>query len=199
MRTIYLLLSGLMLSGCLSSLPLNISEEDWALLSEEQKLEAYKQQSVIDQKRYESSLKADEQERQAELARLAQIEHIRQRADYGDRIYCIFDPVRLKQGKRWNEIRPTAAELFRGEFQEVELFPYVSGYTDSLWLEFDQAGNRVWICRSQSALNGRHYGCDALVGTFSDFSRGTGKTLRIDDRINGELRCSYTGREKYRR
>jgi hypothetical protein len=194
MRTFLPLVLAIAISGC-TTYPLGLDEESWHELSPQQKLEASQKQADLDQAR--DLRLAREAEARAEAAREAanRLMLLRQQARYGERVQCVLEPISHHRSGDWRKLEPAALDLVLGVQVEVEFYePGRASQVREAVAWFD--GQRVQICPGEYAARYRSEACIIAVGHYRDYQRGMRRQIDSKGFLQGQLDCSFVGRER---
>lgn len=176
-----------LLSGC-SMHPLGISDDEWAQMSQDQRMQAYHEQATLDKAEQaarlrEAELRAEEERHQREILELR-----RQQARPGDLVQCVIEPLARKQGKGWKPVQGVAFELVRGESQRVMLQDIEGRSQRSAWAVFSPSGQTIALCGYESDTDDLN-DCARLNVTSRELARGTHQRLERNRHFEGEIRC----------
>ncbi|MBE0471192.1 MAG: hypothetical protein IBX55_16990 [Methyloprofundus sp.] len=183
MKILTLLFLVLTLSGCVAMAdkkPLNISESDWEVMSDEMKLYAYERQARLDAQRQASV--------QAQFEHRAPA-HVQADA-YGDRVQCTLNGESRLAGK-WRKTDPFGFVVATGD--RVEFNYYTNKHSAYGYATFD--GVTVQACGTTNLPS--H--CVSIAATAHQLDRG-GVTQQVTSRdfFRGEMSCSLSGRPSRR-
>lgn len=188
----------LLLTGCLNSYPLGMSEEEWVRLSPDQQFQARSQQARIDeQKRMEREARAEaERLRQTmeEQAYQDRIDHSYRDARYGDVIQCVLEQSVIDFKPGWRDGEPVGFTLVRGEGKLIDIYSARDQKTTSLWVGLDDNGMTLRLCRKEPTGHSRsNTSCVDIVATTHQYRRGLHHSFDHND-MRGSLYCtlSYT-------
>jgi len=177
----------LFVSGCVTSHPLRISDQDWLHMSSSERLRAHEKQADLDRVRL--ALRAEE--KSAEVALLQrkqeQLSKLKQNARYGDLVECILEPLEVRYSRKRKASRPVAFSLVRGEIKRLNFEDQKGRYRTKGWAEFHADGQIISICQHQSPSGLRE--CVDLLGTTKELHRGIKKKISVDKFLRGTLRC----------
>ncbi|WP_417830925.1 hypothetical protein [Terasakiella sp.] len=186
----------LLLTGCLNSYPLGMSEEEWMRLSPDQQFQARSQQAEIDeQKRMEREARAEaERLRQTmeEQAYQDRIDHNYRHARYGDVIQCVLEQSVIDFKPGWRDGEPVGFTLVRGEGKLIDIHSARDQKTTSLWVGLDDNGMTLRLCRKEPTGHmGNNKSCTDIVGTTRQYHRGLRQAFNHND-MRGSLYCTLT-------
>ena len=196
MRTLILPLSLLfVLAGCLPTRhPLGINDEDWQVMSLEQRLEAQEKQAELehaDRVRKAEQKAAPEAEATRQPLQPLQAETRRAPAApvrYGERLQCVLSQAKVRIADKWRPVESTVLDVSRGQVTEFTLAE-PAGQKGRLPLNgfarFD--GQILTIC--PSADENRREGCTRVLGTFEDFRRGIDQSIEAAGFLRSKLHC----------
>ena len=182
--------SALGLAACTSN-PLGMSDQEWAALTPEQRLQVRQKQLEYAQA-LEQRQAAALAERQAQARqRAAELELRRQQARYGERVQCVLAPAQGWFNQQWRDIEPLALDLLTGSEQVVtvrQMQVHAPRYSARAYARFD--GQQVSLClrsESESSPNNR---CVRFLGTFADYRHGIAQPVHSHQYVRGQMRCS---------
>ncbi|GGF57918.1 hypothetical protein GCM10011332_09280 [Terasakiella brassicae] len=189
----------LLLSGCLNSYPLGMSEEEWMRLNPDQQFQARRQQAEIDeQKRMEREARAEaERLRQTmeEQAYQDRIDYKYRHARYGDVIQCVLEKAVIDFKPGWRDGEPVGFTLVRGEGKLIDIHSSARDRkTASLWVGLDDNGMTLSLCRKEpTGYSRNNKSCTDIVATTHQYRRGLHYSFDHND-MRGNLYCtlSYT-------
>ena len=194
MRLLVTILLTMTVLGC-TSYPLGLDKDSWHELSPQQKLEASQKQADLDQAR--DLRLAREAEARAEAAREAanRLMLLRQQARYGERVQCVLEPISHHRSGDWRKLEPAALDLVLGVQVGVEFYePGRASQVREAVAWFD--GQRVQICPGEYAARYRSEACIIAVGHYRDYQRGMRRQIDSKGFLQGQLDCSFVGRER---
>lgn len=195
-------LMAVMLVACGPFYPLGIPESQWLAMSNEQRLQAQQKQAELDrtaEERRMAEARARESEsrvresearmREAEVMRQHQeMQNLRQRARYGDRLQCVIGSAEARIAGRWRNVEPVVLDLVRGSgmgFLVRE--PHERMQTEGSAV-FD--GQALYICRDFNGHRSPH-NCSRSAGSFEDYRRGFTQRVDVHDFLRGNMRCNF--------
>ena len=177
-----LVCSALLLSGCMSSYPLGMSEEEWVRLSPEQQLDARSRQAEIDQvereRRAEAARLAAEQQR---LEQQAREERIRNAAP-GDLVQCVLDDAQGYYAGDWRAADPMGFTLVLG-FPETIALAEQDRSSRQVQVHASFDGAQVELCRPH------RNDCTRLAATQNQLQRGVSRQVHLERVLRGRLYC----------
>lgn len=183
MKKIIFMLTGLLLlSGCQQN-PLGIKDEQWQLMTLEQRLQAQAQQASLDEK-------ARERRHQEALLKQQQLEEkqrqkaiLRQQAAVGDLIDCSLSAVSVKANGKWQEGISHAISLLKDDEESIALVSKKHNHQSvAFTMSFD--GLNVRVCDAY----GRR--CDQLSATGQAWMRGVKGSIQTDY-LQAQMYCQY--------
>ncbi len=178
----------LLLTGCFSTNPLRIPDEEWKQLSREEQMRAYEKQAELDKVRLEAEARERAAQIEAEARKQQALLELRQNAEYGDLVQCVVEPLQVKFYSKWKPAQPFAFDLVRGETREVTIDDKQARSSTRAWVRFDESGQRVSLCSSEPGRYGSG-NCDSLLGTSRDFHRGIERQIKVEEFAQGAMRC----------
>jgi len=185
-----LLGAAILVNGCGTSYPLDLTEEEWEAMSPEERAETRKKQAALD-KAEEERRAAEAKAREAEAReRAEELAKARREADYGQRVQCVLRDAEARFAGRWRAIEPITLDLATGMELAVDLAEPAEGglrYSDEGYASFD--GQTVQICDRPADERRDTDRCARLLGTFKDYRRGLRETVKGRDFLRGQLRC----------
>jgi hypothetical protein len=162
-------------------------------MTNEQRLQAEEKQAALDRAKAEQRA-AEARAREAEAAaRFAELERRRRSARYGERVQCVLSEAHVSLGGKWYAIEPVPLDLVRGlkiGFEVIERKER-NPYRDSSNYAFF-TGQTVSIC-PEGDSTGSSQACLRMVGTTSDYEKGTVHFLESPRFLKGTLRCELFG------
>ncbi len=180
----------LALTACGTRYPLGIPEDQWLVMSTEQRLQAQQTQSKQD-RAAEERRAADARAREVEAARQqAELEWRRSQARYGERVQCILSDAQTRLGGKMRSIEPVALDVVQGAFTEVDLSEpagQTMRFRTTVFAHFD--GQTLSICPGASDDPIRAGTCIRLLGTIADYRRGLDQHIGEGNFLRGRLRC----------
>ncbi|MDP3535684.1 MAG: hypothetical protein Q8S08_09880 [Halomonas sp.] len=181
----------LIITGCASSYPLGMSEEEWQALSPERQLQIREQQAALDMRKAEERRAAAAARQAVAEAEALALRSALQNAAYGQRIQCVFEG-HAYFGRDWQPIEPVAFDAVVGHTIDVPLVS-VSAYRNRQgYARFD--GQRAQLCRRDPALYGSNNRCATLAGTQRQLGRGVTRDIFADDFVRGRMSCDLPPR-----
>lgn len=178
-----LFIAALFLTGCLASHPLGISSDVWETMTEEQRVEAYEKQSVIDEQRRQERLAREERERQEAL----RMEKKRAEAGFGELVQCTLTGGQLHRRGDWRPAQSSGIEVLRGETRTWTLHEQDRPSSRrSVNIHFD--GVNVQVCNTSGS------NCDNLAASQRQMQRGATQRISVDRHIRGPLTCTLAGK-----
>lgn len=178
----------LLLSGCMTFNPLNISDEQWSRMTQAQQLKAYEQQAELDRARIEAAALQRQARIQAERKRQDALLARKQNARYGDLVQCVLEPLEVQYNNKWKPTQPIAFELVRGESQSLRFQNSSQKYSTTGWVLFQPDGQTLSLCRHRSDRTDSKQ-CTNILGTTKEFHRGLRKQIQINNFLKGQIRC----------
>ncbi len=182
----------LLLTACLQTYPLGMSEAQWKALSPQEQMQARVKQAELD--RIEAARRAEEQRREEKRkeAEKARIASLYASARYGDIIECAVEGGIADFHPGWKKYQRAVVSLVRGEIKEVSLRSESGSDTQEFWAALNHEGNTVKICDSEPSRGSSD--CATVAGLTSDFSRGIRQTVSLKEIFNSaEVLCAYRG------
>lgn len=181
MNKLLFLLMAVCLTGC-TFYPLGISEQQWQVMTQEQRHQAYLEQAQLDEAERERRAQLRQAQLVLEEQQLREREQRLQQAVPGDVLQCVLDRVEVDFGKnKWRPANSLAVELLQGEEQTLELERADKNYQRrSLTARYEPL--RLRLCDRD--------GCASLAGTSREFQRG--KRQQIQGRsFRAVVKCQY--------
>ena len=179
-----------LLFACGPRNPLGIPDEQWAVMTPEQQLQARNQQAELDlamaQKRAEEARqKAAEAE-----ARKAELEAMRRNAPYGDRVQCVLEGGQAYLNRNWHPVSAFGLDLVRGYEEEFTMEVASGRYSRMPILGYAlYDGQTITLCRLPREDTYRHEDCLRLVGTRRELQQGLDNFVSASEFLRGRLRC----------
>jgi|APIni6443716594_1056825.scaffolds.fasta_scaffold102716_2 hypothetical protein len=180
------------LAGCLPTRhPLGISDEDWQVMSLDQRLQAQEKQAEFE---HADRVRKAEQKAAPESEAVRQpVQPEARRAPaapvrYGERLQCVLSQAKVRIADKWRPVESTVLDVSRGQVAEFTLVE-PSGQKGRLSLmgfaRFD--GQILTLC--PSADENRREGCARVLGTFEDFRRGIDQSVEANGFLRSRLHC----------
>lgn len=174
--------AALLLAGCATNYPLNISEDEWKRLTPQQQLDARHRQAELDQaareRRAEAARKAAEQER---LEQKHHQERLRN-AGPGEVVQCVLENAEGYYAGNWRPAEPTGFTVLRGYSETVTLAEQ-NRQTRRVQADARFDGAKVELCRPNRNE------CATLAATQNQLQRGVKRDIRLDRTVRGTLYC----------
>lgn len=184
---IFSTLAALLLTGCMTSYPLGMSEDEWERLSPQQQLDARERQAELDQR---------ERERRAEAARIAAEEERRERerreqrlrnAQPGEIVQCVVNNAEGYYAGAWRTAEPVGFTVVRG-YPEVIDIPEQDRATRRVQAEARFDGAQITLCRPNRNE------CTTLAATQNQLRCGAQRNIQLNRVVRGTLYCDTPNR-----
>lgn len=169
----------IILVGCANTNPLNISKEQWNLMTQEEKFEAYKKQSELNMLEQKRRITESKEKEALYLKRLAELDNLRSNAVYGDRIQCVLSSVEIFRRGEWISASPISLDLVRNNKDYIEI--RTNNNIDKLSFNFQ--GTSIEIC----SLNKSN--CAYAHATQRQLIQGYNTKLEELNFLKAELYC----------
>lgn len=179
------LLLSLFLSGCAFH-PLGINDEQWQNMSHTEKMQAYQEQSRLDEIRRKERAEAARKEEEARIARQKALEERIRNARFGDIVQCVLEPASSYRKRQWQDAQPVVFELFKGQSEPFRLQTLDGRDGAKFKASFNENGLAVTLCDHYSDRR-----CATLPATYREFKSGVRRSLKVKDTLKGILRCDY--------
>lgn len=203
-----------LLTGCLTTYPLGMSEEEWLRLTPDQQYEARQEQAQRDheyrQRRIEVGLdqaEADLAAAQRELAaskeeRRRLEDELRREQDYNRRnrrgirpLECIIYDGTYDFYPGWRHYDPIRFEIQPAETRDLTVHKKSSHMTGPMWVWFEPNGERLTFCEREpySMDNDGLKRCTEIRGSYREFEDGINRSFYIRDRMrDATISCAFS-------
>jgi hypothetical protein len=183
------------LAACLPTRhPLGISDEDWQVMSLDQRLRAQEKQAEFehaDRVRKAEQKAAPEAEAARQPVQPVQAEVRRAPggpARYGERLQCVLTQARVLIADKWRPVESTVLDVSRGQVTEFTLAEPASQKGRLPLMGFARFDGQI-LTLCPSADENRREGCVRVLGTFEDFRRGIDQSVEAAGFLRSKLHC----------
>ncbi|MCV6590073.1 MAG: hypothetical protein OIF57_13780 [Marinobacterium sp.] len=199
----FYLLPALVLTGCLASNPLQIPDEEWAMMNTSQRQSAYEKQAELDKARAIRQAEQARWQRKQDALQAAQaaeqaqqqawrLEQRRQSAVYGEVVQCVVEQAALWARKIWRPMSPFSFEVMAGERLELPLQAKDRRYHKQISVSLDRSGQRLQLCSDYSDH------CNTMVATTRELKQGRRQEIGLNSTVRGMMRCDLKPLPRYR-
>lgn len=178
-------------TGCTTSYPLGMSEDEWQALSQDRQVELRQQQAALEMRQAEERRAAAAARQAAAEAEALALRQALQNAPYGQRIQCVLEG-QAYIGRDWQPIEPVAFDAVVGHTIDVSLISTKTSRSRQGYARFD--GQRAQLCRRDPVLYGTNNRCATLAATQRQLGRGVARNVSADDFVRGRMSCDLPPR-----
>lgn len=179
---IAIILSAIVISGCSTRYPLNMSEEEWLQLSPAQQLDARERQAQLDLAERARRAEQAEITAQREAAERERYLELLQDARQGDVVQCVLQDAEGYFSGSWRAAEAMGFSLLR-EYPEQIRIAEADRATRTVEATATFSGANVKICR----VNRNE--CVNLAATQNQLIRGVTQHIDLSRTVRGELYC----------
>ena len=179
------------LAGCIATNPLAIPDDEWQLMTAEQRLQARIKQAELDDARAQARAEAAAAQQQADAQAAAQLKQQQADARYGDRLQCVLSEAQARLNRKWRDLEPLALDLLKDQPVQLTLSEASDSwrrYSTTAEARFD--GQTLSLCPTSAITRINPHDCLLVLGTFEDYRQGIERAAAQSDFVRGHLRCA---------